>query len=51
MEDFSSCLPSQNEHYDLIVNTSVLLAGGLGLNLKPGMTILTVFFMAVTYSL
>ena len=30
MEDFSSCLPSLSEHYDLMVNTSVLLAGGLG---------------------
>jgi len=45
----NSCLPSLNEHYDLIVNTSVLLARGL--NLKPGMTVLTVFFMAVTYSM
>lgn len=30
MEDFSSCLPPLNEHYNLMVNTSVLLAGGVG---------------------
>ena len=30
MEDFISCLPLLNEHNDLMVNTSVLLAGGLG---------------------
>ena len=30
MEDFISCLPPLKEHNDLMVNTSVLLAGGLG---------------------
>jgi hypothetical protein len=45
VDDFSSCLPSPNEHYDLMVITPVLLAVVWGLNLKP------VFFMAFTYSL
>ena len=48
MEDFSSCLPSLNEHYNLLL---FCLLEVWGLNLKPGMTILTVFFMAVTYSM
>jgi len=30
VEEFSSCLPSLYEYYDLMVNTSVLLAGDLG---------------------